>query len=194
MVCFALGNPGKKYAQTRHNIGFMVADALAKRLNMKFESNSDYRWTQTFLSAINKDLVIVKPLLYMNNSGVVVKEYLARHPDDFIVVCDDFALPFGQLRFRERGSDGGHQGLASIIYYLQTNNFPRLRIGIGNPSAAILRREYVLTKFSNEERKQLPKVIDCAADALLYLLANGIKKAMSLFNCPRSAKKSNTEH
>jgi len=189
LVFFGLGNTGKKYAQTRHNIGFMVADALAKVLKAppwSIASDSDYQWTKVQKAQLpaSASLVIVKPLLYMNNSGVVVKEYLAKHPSDFIVLCDDFALPFGRIRIRERGSDGGHQGLASIIYHLQTNNFPRLRIGIGKPPTQISHREYVLTEFSREEKKLLPKIIEYSVAALLYLLENGIKKAMTLYNRP----------
>ncbi|MEO0114410.1 MAG: aminoacyl-tRNA hydrolase [candidate division WOR-3 bacterium] len=180
LILFTLGNPGKKYTQTRHNIGFMVADGLAEKFNARFKNANDYQHLKVTLG--EKELVVVKPLLYMNNSGVVVKEYITETDGDFMVVCDDFALPFGKIRIRERGSDGGHQGLASIIYHLQTNNFPRLRIGIGNPPPEIPHREYVLTKFTREERKLLPKIIELSCEALLYILDNGIKKAMTIYN------------
>jgi peptidyl-tRNA hydrolase, PTH1 family len=180
LVCFALGNPGKKYALTHHNIGFMVADALAHKLGKKFKSDSDYQW---FAQELNdKKLVVVKPLLYMNNSGVIVKEYLTHTSDDFMVVCDDFALPLGRIRIRERGSEGGHQGLASIIYHLATNNFPRLRIGIGNPLPEISYSEYVLAKFTGQEKKLLPEIIERSIEALLCVAESGIRKAMTLYN------------
>lgn len=183
MVCFALGNPGKKYALTRHNIGFMVADALAHKLKIKFKSGEDYQWFSKEIG--EKEITIVKPLLYMNNSGVLVKEYLAEHQEDFIVVCDDFALPFGRIRIRERGSDGGHQGLASIIYHLATNDFSRVRIGIGIPDPEISHTEYVLAKFTKEEIALLPKIIERSVDAIFCILEQGIKKAMTFYNCLR---------
>jgi peptidyl-tRNA hydrolase, PTH1 family len=183
LVCFALGNPGKKYALSRHNIGFMVADTLAHRLGKKFKSDSDYQW---FAQELNdKKLVVVKPLLYMNNSGVIVKECLEHFsvpPQAVLVVYDDFALPFGRIRIRERGSDGGHQGLASIIYHLATNDFPRLRIGIGNPLPEISYSEYVLAKFTGQERKLLPEIIERSIEALLCAFESGIRKAMTLYN------------
>jgi len=180
LVCFALGNPGKKYAQTRHNIGFMVADALAQKLKTKFKSGGDYQWLSKEID--EKEIIVVKPLLYMNNSGIIVKEYLAQNQDDFTVVCDDFALPLGRIRIRERGSDGGHQGLASIIYHLATNNFPRVRIGIGNPVPEISHSEYVLAKFTKEEIALLPEIIERSVDALFCVFKHGIKKAMTLYN------------
>jgi len=185
LVCFALGNPGRKYDLTRHNIGFVVADALAHKLGKKFKSDSDYQW---FAQELNdKKLVVVKPLLYMNNSGIIVKEYLIKKPDDFMVVCDDFALPLGRIRIRERGSEGGHQGLASIIYHLSTNNFPRLRIGIGTPPSEISHSEYVLSKFTAEEKGMLPTIIERSVETLLCLFESGIKKAMNIYNCLRQS-------
>jgi PTH1 family peptidyl-tRNA hydrolase len=188
LVGFALGNPGKKYALTRHNIGFMVADALAHKLKRKFKSGKDYQW---FSKAIEeKEITIVKPLLYMNNSGIIVKEYLGQSADrfkQFIVVCDDFALPLGRIRIRERGSDGGHQGLASIIYHLATNDFPRVRIGIGIPGPEISHSEYVLAKFTQEEIALLPAIIEHSVDAIFCILEQGIKKAMTLYNCLRQS-------
>jgi PTH1 family peptidyl-tRNA hydrolase len=180
LVCFALGNPGKKYVQTRHNIGFMVADALAQEFGTKFKSGNDYQWLSKEID--EKEIIIVKPLLYMNNSGIIVKEYLAENQDDFIVVCDDFALPLGRIRIREHGSDGGQQGLASIIYHLATNNFPRLRIGIGTPSPELPHSEYVLSKFTNQEKKLLPETIQRSGEALICIFKFGIKKAMNLYN------------
>lgn len=186
MVCFALGNPGKKYALTRHNIGFMVADALAHKLKRKFKSGEDYQWFSKEIE--EKEITIVKPLLYMNNSGIIIKEYLGQTADcfkQFIVICDDFALPLGRIRIRERGSDGGHQGLASIIYHLATNDFPRVRIGIGIPGPEISHSEYVLAKFTKEEIALLPAIIERSVDAIFCILEQGIKKAMTLYNCLR---------
>lgn len=180
MVFFALGNPGKKYALTRHNIGFLVADALAHKLGAKFKSAAGFQWFSKTIG--EKEIMAIKPLLYMNNSGIIVKKYLAKKPDDFVVVCDDFALPLGTIRIRERGSEGGHQGLASIIYHLVTNNFPRLRIGIGNPPPELSHSEYVLAKFSAEEKEVLPDIIERSVEALLCIFESGIRKAMTLYN------------
>ncbi len=193
MVCFALGNPGKKYALTRHNIGFMVADALANQLGKKFKTDSGCQWLTKEIG--EKEMVVVKPLLYMNNSGIVVKEFLRQTTDyfehpavrQFIVVCDDFALPFGRIRIRERGGDGGHQGLASIIHHLATNHFPRLRIGIGNPLPGLTPSDYVLANFTKEELILLPEIIERACAALFCIFEQGIKKAMTLYNSPSQA-------
>ncbi len=109
MVCFALGNPGKKYALTRHNIGFIVAEALAHKLKRKFKSGKDYEW---FSKAIEeKEITIVKPLLYMNNSGIIIKEYLTEHQEDFIVICDDFALPLGRIGLESKAVTAGIRDL-----------------------------------------------------------------------------------
>lgn len=178
-----LATRGRKYALTRHNIGFMVADGLAQKLGKKFKSDTDYQW---FVQELDeKELVVVKPLLYMNNSGVIVKECLKHFsvlPQAVVVVCDDFALPLGRIRIRERGNEGGHQGLASIIYHLATNDFPRLRIGIGNPLPEISYSEYVLAKFTAQEKKLLPEIIERSVEALLCVVESGIRKAMTLYN------------
>ncbi len=179
MTVFGLGNPTEHYAFTRHNLGFMTVDTIARRLKIRFHHISGRFLAQTMFAG--KKLFLVKPLLYMNNSGVVVKEQLAEQPDDFLVVVDDLALPFGTLRLRPRGSDGGHKGLASIIYHLGTDEFPRLRVGIGSPAERDA-TEYVLSPFSADELKLLPNVLECAADACLMVATSGLGKAMSRYN------------
>ncbi|MEO0098864.1 MAG: aminoacyl-tRNA hydrolase [candidate division WOR-3 bacterium] len=177
MIFFGLGNPGRRYRLTRHNIGFLVLDFLTKEFRIKFKSFSDYE--EVFLEKYN--LYLVKPLLYMNNSGVVVKDYLKKREDAFLVICDDFNLPFGEIRFRKKGSDGGHQGLANIIYHLNTNNFSRLRIGI-SPPINLSYTDYVLSEFKKEEKEKLPFLLEKIKDALLFFLAKGIERAMTEFN------------
>lgn len=179
MIIFGLGNPGPRYAHTRHNAGFLVVDTIAQRLGIRFHHLPGSLVGRALIDT--RPLTLVKPLLFMNNSGVVVKEHLTRNPDHFLVVVDDIALPFGTLRLRPKGSDGGHRGLASIIFHLQTDNFPRLRIGIGSPEG-IEAAEYVLSPWTEEETKQLPEVLNRAAEACLFVLQHGLEMAMNRFN------------
>ncbi|MEO0019387.1 MAG: aminoacyl-tRNA hydrolase [candidate division WOR-3 bacterium] len=181
MTIFGLGNPTERYALTRHNLGFMTLDTIAQLLQIRFHHIPGRFLAQTVFAG--KKLLLIKPLLYMNHSGVVVKEQLTEHPDDFLVVVDDIALPFGTIRLRPKGSDGGHKGLASIIYHLGTDRFPRLRIGIGSPKEGDA-TEYVLSPFSNEEMKMLPNVLRRATDACLMVATCGLEKAMNQFNTP----------
>ncbi len=186
MTIFGLGNPTAKYADTRHNVGFMVLDTIARRLRLRFHHLPGKFIARTRFAETN--LIIVKPLLYMNESGVVVKQHLNEEPDEFLVVVDDIALPFGKLRLRPRGSDGGHNGLASIIYHLGSDKFPRLRVGIGSPATtnftADSLNEYVLSPFTPEEKRLLPEILDRAADACLTVITEGLDKAMNRFNSP----------
>jgi peptidyl-tRNA hydrolase, PTH1 family len=180
MTFFGLGNPGERYAETRHNVGFMVADELRRRLHLRYRHLPGRHVARAeFAGTIVR---LVKPLLYMNESGVPVKEQLAAESDDFMVICDDLALPFGKLRLRPKGSDGGHNGLASIVYHLATTGFPRLRIGIGEVPEGDAGTDYVLARFSQAEQEQLPGVIGTAADACLAVVTQGLQKAMNRFN------------
>ncbi|MEO0078572.1 MAG: aminoacyl-tRNA hydrolase [candidate division WOR-3 bacterium] len=180
MTIFGLGNPGDRYARTRHNIGFMVVDVLARRLHARFRREPGCLVARK--EHAGHPLVLVKPLLYMNESGVVVKEQLAREPDEFLVVCDDLALPFGRLRLRPKGSDGGHKGLGSIIYHLGRTDFARLRIGIDAPAPGEDGVDYVLGTFPQDQAARLPEVLDRAADACLTVVASGLEQAMNRFN------------
>lgn len=180
MTIFGLGNPTERYAATRHNIGFLVLDALAGRLHVRFRHAAGRLVAQKELAG--KPVTLVKPLLYMNNSGMVVQEQLQNSPDDFLVVCDDLALPFGRLRLRPKGSDGGHNGLGSIIYALGRNDFPRLRVGIGQPPPDRPWIDWVLEPFSPEETAQLPAVVDRAAEACLTVVTAGLATAMNRYN------------
>lgn len=182
MTLFGLGNPGDRYADTRHNIGFLVLDELARRLRVRFRSGSGLALARG--SWRSERLLLVKPMLYMNESGVPVAEQLRREPDDFLVICDDFALPFGRLRLRPQGSDGGHNGLASIVYRLGTDRFPRLRVGIGSPPEGMDRADYVLEPFPAEEATRLPELLGKAADACLAVATDGLERAMNRHNSP----------
>jgi len=180
VTVFGLGNPGRRYAHTRHNVGFLVADLLVHRLGCRYRifpdrASARRRWD-------SNDLVMVKPLLYMNESGRVVQREMERRPDDLLVVCDDLALPFGRLRLRTKGSDGGHKGLASIIAHLGHSSFARLRIGIDAPAAGSDAVAYVLAPFPQEQAALLPEVIGRAADACLAAVTEGLARAMNRFN------------
>uniref|UniRef100_A0A7C4GDD3 Peptidyl-tRNA hydrolase n=1 Tax=candidate division WOR-3 bacterium TaxID=2052148 RepID=A0A7C4GDD3_UNCW3 len=180
MTIFGLGNPTRRYAGTRHNVGFMVCDVLARRLKARFHHLPGCYRAESRHSGTA--IVLVKPLLYMNESGVVVREQLARHPDDFIIVLDDIALPFGRLRLRPSGSDGGHNGLASVIFHLGRSDFPRLRVGIGAPTDAASTTDYVLEEFTPEQLAALPTLLDRAAEACLTVHGAGLEAAMNRFN------------
>ena len=182
-----LGNPERRYTGTRHNIGFEVADNLAIRLHCSFkEGRGEYMFARG--SASDVDLLIVKPLTYMNESGIAVSEIQEQfelQADHILVVCDDFQLPLGQLRLRLRGSDGGHNGLYSIIYQLQTDEFPRLRCGIGSSSMPVDKNrmaDFVLDTFTADERPTVETMIRNAAEACLIAATEGMTPAMNRFN------------
>jgi PTH1 family peptidyl-tRNA hydrolase len=180
VTVFGLGNPTRRYAATRHNVGFMVLDMLASRLKCRFRGLPGRDIARKQFAG--QDLILVKPLLYMNESGVAVQRQLERRPDDLLVVCDDLALPFGRLRLRPKGSDGGHKGLASIILHLGRGDFPRLRVGIDAPEPGKDAVQYVLEPFSEDQAGLLPEVLARAADACLTVVTQGIQSAMNRFN------------
>ena len=183
MTIFGLGNPTRRYVATRHNAGFMVLDALAVRLRCRFRMYPDREVARRQFAG--DELVLVKPLLYMNESGGVVRKQLERKPDRLLVVCDDMALPFGRLRLRPQGSDGGHNGLGSIISHLGRSDFPRLRIGIDAPARSSDGIDYVLERFPKEQTALLPEVLERAADACIAVVTQGLERTMSRFNPSR---------
>jgi peptidyl-tRNA hydrolase, PTH1 family len=182
-----LGNPEKRYGGTRHNIGFEVVDRLATELRLRFKpGRGDFLIAEgTFR---DRPLALVKPLTYMNNSGLAaldVMEQFEVKNEDLLVVCDDFQLPLGQLRLRLRGSDGGHNGLYSIIYHLRTDEFPRLRCGIASstmPADKNRLADFVLEKFTPGEQSAADEMAQQAKDACLCALTDGLTKAMNTFN------------
>jgi peptidyl-tRNA hydrolase, PTH1 family len=180
VTIFGLGNPGPRYVTTRHNAGFMVVDAIAERLGFRFRTFGDREVARRQFAG--DELLLVRPLLYMNESGVVVRKQLERKPDDMLVVCDDMALPFGRLRLRPAGSDGGHNGLGSIIMRLGRSDFPRLRIGIDAPARSSDGIDYVLEPFPKEQEALLPEVLARATDACIAVVTQGLERAMSRFN------------
>jgi peptidyl-tRNA hydrolase, PTH1 family len=182
-LVIGLGNPGKQYAGTRHNIGWMVLDRVADRAGRSGRGRQRDAAERLQIRYQGLDLVLAKPLTYMNDSGVAVRKLLARERVplvDLLVVVDDFALPFGKLRFREGGSHGGHNGLRSIIDELGSEKFSRLRVGIGEPGRGAI--DHVLSRFAADEQARLPIVIDAAADAVEAWAREGTSKAANRFN------------
>jgi len=179
-----LGNPGKKYQRTRHNVGFFVIDRLAARQAVTIYNEICGAMTAEWLER-GERILLAKPQTYMNRSGIAVSELLQRFdgtPDDLVVVYDDVDLPFGRIRIRTRGSAGGHRGLVSIIECLAGAPFPRVRVGIGRPPEGVETEDYVLEPFDADQAASLEEVIDNASDAVLRLLRDGPDAAMREFN------------
>ncbi len=178
-----LGNPGRQYAATRHNIGYMVADELARQLP---PGERRHRFDGEIIETSGPQgrVVLLKPETFMNLSGNAVSaaaRWYRVPPERLLVIHDDLDLPFGQLRLRARGSSGGHNGLASVIARMGTGEIPRLRIGIGRPEHGNT-IPYVLSRFSSEEERALPDVIELAAEAARSWYEHGIDAAMNAFN------------
>jgi PTH1 family peptidyl-tRNA hydrolase len=182
-VVIGLGNPGDQYRETRHNVGWMVLDRLADRAGWVGKGRTKDASSVVGGRFRSLDLLLVKPLTFMNESGIAVRKVLARERaplTEMLVVVDDFALPFGKLRFREGGGPGGHNGLKSIIGELESEAFSRLRVGIGAPDGRFI--DHVLTKFEPDERQRLDELLDAAADAVEAWSREGTNKAATRFN------------
>ncbi|MBA2521587.1 MAG: aminoacyl-tRNA hydrolase [Chloroflexia bacterium] len=181
-IVVGLGNPGREYAATRHNLGFMVVEELARRLSAT-TARSRFRSELAEANLNGARVVLVKPQTYMNLSGHAVREVAHWYrvaAGDVLIVLDDLDLPFATQRLRGSGSAGGHNGLSSVIEQLGTVEVPRLRIGIGR-SAAITRTQ-VLSRFTAEEAPALPAIVERSADCCLFWLEEGITTAMNLCN------------
>jgi peptidyl-tRNA hydrolase, PTH1 family len=182
-IVVGLGNPGTQYEKTRHNIGWMVLDRLADRAGWSGRGRTRDAASVAQGRYNGLDLVLAKPLTFMNDSGLAVRKILARERaplTEMLVVTDDFALPFGKLRFREGGSAGGHNGLKSIIGELGNEQFSRLRIGIGEPGRDAI--DHVLSQFNKSEKARMSELLDAAADAVEAWARDGTSKAAGRFN------------
>jgi PTH1 family peptidyl-tRNA hydrolase len=182
-IVVGLGNPGRQYEETRHNVGWMVLDRLAERAGWTGHARARDAAATVYGRYKGMDLMLVKPTTYMNLSGVAVRKVLARQRaqiEDMLVVVDDFDLPLGRMRLRERGSAGTHNGLRSIIGELGNQGFARLRVGIGEPSRAA--RDHVLSRFTMGEQKVVDEVIDAAADAVEDWAELGAARAANKWN------------
>ncbi|MDP1803236.1 MAG: aminoacyl-tRNA hydrolase [Bacteroidota bacterium] len=178
-----LGNIGEEYAETRHNIGFKIVDALAKDAGIKF--SSDRYADVAELKHKGKTLILIKPSTYMNLSGKAVNYWLQSEKIDvenMLVLVDELALPFGKIRIGPKGSDGGHNGLTSIQETLNTVNYPRLRFGISNEFSKGSQVSYVLGKWNEEELKTLNERIKVASDAVKAFSFIGLQRCMNEFN------------
>ena len=178
-----LGNIGEEYRETRHNIGFMILDALAKASNIVF---SDKRYGAVAnMSLKGRQLVLLKPSTYMNLSGNAVRYWMQQEKiplENLLVVVDDLALPFGALRLKGKGSDAGHNGLKHIAATLGTQNYARLRFGIGNDFPKGCQIDYVLGHFGENELKLMPERLETAGEAVKAFCLAGLSNAMNQFN------------
>jgi len=193
-----LGNPGSGYALTRHNIGFIILDYLSEFLKCEFKAGKG-----EFYAARSKykgdDIVLVKPTTYMNNSGIAVQEVLEMYPDtgmnDVLIVYDDFQLKLGTIRIRERGSDGGHNGISSIMYHLNSMDIPRMRVGTGR--GEVMKKDeyvdFVLSNFTEEEFGKIETLLPTYRDCILSFIKEPFKNVMNAYNKHFLDEKSESE-
>lgn len=183
-LILGLGNPGEEYADTRHNVGFMVADRLAGELDISLSRVSlSASWGEGEINGIG--VVVAKPLTFMNRSGVAAEELLLHFglaPHYLVVAYDDIDLEFGRIRVRSKGGSGGHLGVASVIKELGSEEFPRVRIGIGRPPGRKEAAEYVLEPFTPSQVEEIAVAIARAAEAVVYLIKHGVEAAMREYN------------
>lgn len=182
-----LGNPGRGYSKTRHNIGFMVIDEIASQYESMRRFHALSHIGTCLKVRAGQGIIAAKPLTFMNRSGDAVSDLLNqfRVPlDNLLIIVDDLALPFGKIRLRKKGSAGGHNGLKSIIERLGGDSFPRLRIGIGQNGNTNIEDtvDFVLSKFDKDERKRLPGIIEHSADACASFVKIGIENTMNGYN------------
>jgi PTH1 family peptidyl-tRNA hydrolase len=186
-VIVGLGNPGRRYQPTRHNVGFLVVDRIAARHAIRVEKEMCGALTGEWLQQ-GEEILLAKPQTYMNRSGTAVVDLLQHvrgTADDLVVVYDDVDLPFGRIRIRTQGSAGGHRGLVSIIESLAAAPFRRIRVGVGRPPEGTETADYVLQPFDADQSKELDALIDRASDAVIALLRDGAEAAMREFNRAR---------
>ncbi len=178
-----LGNIGPEYELTRHNIGFLTADRLGEQKGASFEI-SRLAFTTIFKHK-GRAVHLIKPTTYMNLSGKAIKywlDFLKIPAGNLMVIVDDIALPFGKIRIRAKGTAAGHNGLSSIEEYLNTNAYPRLRVGIGDNFSTGKQVDYVLSRFEKEEFDELPFVLDKAVEAVLSFVSIGLERTMNFHN------------
>lgn len=182
-LIIGLGNVGSKYVFTRHNAGFMLVDKIATDNGATFKENTKLKSLITKFYK-EEEIMLVKPTTYMNLSGEAMRaviDYYKISPEDMLVVYDDISLELGRIRFRPTGSDGGHNGIKSIIQHLGSKKFNRLKIGIG-PQPPIPSEAFVLQNFDNESLNVLKDVLKTSEEAIDYLFKNGIEKTQNMYN------------
>ena len=179
-ILVGLGNPGRKYSDTKHNFGFWVLNRFAEKRSLTFQAGKG-----DYLLAKKGDIICVKPTSFMNNSGMPVldvKQFFKVEPEQFLVVYDDIDLPLGTIRFRDGGGTGGHKGIESIIYQTQNEKFNRLRIGIATDDDMRPAERYVLSPFRDEQKESVNEMIEKACEGIEYYLSHDIKETMNQFN------------
>lgn len=179
-VLVGLGNPGRNYSDTKHNFGFWVLDKFAEKRSLKFQAGKG-----DYLLVKSNDIALVKPTTYMNNSGIAVADYcryFQNTPEELLVVYDDIDLPLGTLRFKPNGGSGGHKGMESIIYQLESEDFNRLRIGISAENEMGPSERYVLSPFPKDWKEKINEMIEKACDGIDYFLTHDMKETMNKFN------------
>jgi len=181
-----LGNPGSKYTYTRHNIGFIVIDHFAESNGVLFMPGKG-DWYECSLTVNDEEVFLLKPVTFMNNSGSAVKEFCNIHninPEDVLAIYDDFQLPIGTVRVRKKGSNGGHNGISDIIYQMNTEEIPRMRIGIGNNN--VLQKDdfidFVLSDFTKDEINDFIKIMPDLVSCIKSFITDEIKVTMNNFN------------
>lgn len=178
-----LGNPGKEYNDTRHNIGYLFVDEVVKHYNQQFKLDKKLRSESVRIKINNEDYIFLKPITFMNLSGEAVTlamKYYNIDIEDIIIVHDDLDLPVGKLRIRPQGGSGGHNGIKSIIQHLKTQDFKRIRIGIDKEKYDVV--DYVLGKFSKRDKIIIEEIINTAPQIIKYLAENNFDELMSEFN------------
>lgn len=183
VLIVGLGNIGEKYEGTRHNIGFAVVEAVARKKNVAF--GPGHKVTVAKFQAGGKSVYLLKPTTYMNLSGEAVLHWMKQtgtQPDDLLIITDDLSLPFGKIRIRTKGSAGGHNGLTNIEEKLKTQEYIRMRMGIGADFAKGQQVPYVLSKFNQEETDQMDAWLERAAEAVLCFCSRGLQATMNQFN------------
>ena len=184
-IIIGLGNPGRQYKNTPHNVGFAVVDQLADTLSCALHRSFRFRSLMGRAYFHNEKLLLVRPKTYMNNSGIAVASIL-RYQNavsrDIIVILDDADLDIGRLRIRTSGGSGGHKGLDSVIREIQTDEFTRVRIGIGGNKRGENLIKYVLTPFPASEQQQINNMIDLSAQSVFCIIESGTEAAMNKFN------------
>ncbi len=180
-----LGNPDRKYTLTRHNSGFLCIDMLSQKLNFRVDKLK-FKSLIADTTINGHRCIVMKPQTYMNNSGEAVRECASFYkipPERIIVISDDTSLDIGKMRIKRKGSDGGQKGLRSIIYHMNSDNFPRVKIGVGKkPHPDYDMADWVLSEFKKDEQKILEPALENACKAIELLLDNQIDKAMNLYN------------
>lgn len=180
-----LGNPGEAYAGSRHNIGFSVVKALARKYKVSLKKDFGISSLSAKVKISRQTVTLALPLTFMNLSGIAVSRLIKKNKTDLkdlLIVCDDLDLEFGRLKLRPSGSSAGHKGVQSIIDSLKSNEFSRLRIGIGRPNKNTETADYVLSAFYNKEKEQLRETIEKALDCLESWAGKGVTETMNIFN------------